>query len=100
ESSLVYGARAGLTGLSSRGPIIHAQPASSTHDILVEGERARMEPAGHGHASVTFHCDTETFILLMYGRVTHEAALASGRLRGEGNHQLINTFGQYFGQHR
>jgi uncharacterized protein (TIGR03083 family) len=75
-------------------------PAASTQDILVEGARVRMEPTGHGQTSVTFHCDTETFILLIYGRVTHEAALASGRLRGEGNPQLITTFGQYFGRPR
>ena len=75
-------------------------PSASTHDIIVEGERARMETAGNGHAAVTFHCDTETFILLMYGRVTHEAALTSGCLMGEGNYQLIKTFGQYFGRHR
>jgi uncharacterized protein (TIGR03083 family) len=75
-------------------------PAASTQDILVEGEKARMEPAGHDQAAVTFHCDTEAFILLMYGRITQEATMASGRLRGEGDHQLIQTFGQYFGRHR
>jgi uncharacterized protein (TIGR03083 family) len=68
----------------------------SVRDILVEGETARMEPAGAVEAAVTFRCDTETFILLMYGRFSQETATASGRLVGEGDPRLIAAFDQWF----
>ena len=56
--------------------------APSAHDMLVDGETARMEPAGAIEAPVTFRCDTETFILLLYGRFSQATATACGRLVG------------------
>jgi hypothetical protein len=71
-------------------------PEPSVYDIIVEGDIARFEPAGREKASVTFHCDLSTFVLVMYGRLTQGAAMDSGRLTGERAHQLIQTFGHYF----
>jgi hypothetical protein len=59
-------------------------------DIVIAGERVWVEPAGAATAIVTFHGGTETFVLLMFGRLpqgmqaTHYsvyayAASASGR---------------------
>ena len=53
----------------------------SKPDLVVEGNTLRIEDAGDTPARVTIHCDTETFVLLVYGRLNLEAALASGRLR-------------------
>jgi hypothetical protein len=41
-------------------------------------------------------CDTETYVLLVYGRLNLEAALASGRLTIEGERELAIAFGQWF----
>jgi uncharacterized protein (TIGR03083 family) len=71
-------------------------PGASSHDILVEGDTAHMEPAGAAEAAVTFHCDTETFILLMYGRFSQATATASGRLVREGEPRLAAAFDQWF----
>jgi hypothetical protein len=72
--------------------------ARSSHrvDIVVEGEQARLEAAGDTPASVTFHCNPETYVLVMYGRLSLEAARTGGRLRIEGEQAVAEAFGQWF----
>jgi hypothetical protein len=65
-------------------------------DIVVEGDDASITEAGDTTASVSFHCDTETYVLVMYGRLSLEAARALGRLRIEGDQALVVAFGQWF----
>lgn len=65
-------------------------------DIVVEGDTARMEPAGEISADVIFKCDTEIFVLLMYGRLTCETAIAAGRLVGEGSREVVAEFNRWF----
>jgi len=65
-------------------------------DIVVEGDHASIAEAGDTTASVTFHCDPETYVLVMYGRLSLEAARAMGRLRVEGDQTLLAAFGQWF----
>jgi putative sterol carrier protein len=65
-------------------------------DIVVAGDHASITEAGDTAASVTLHCDTETYVLVMYGRLSLEAARAVGRLRVEGDQVLVGAFGQWF----
>ena len=65
-------------------------------DIVVEGEQAHIAEAGDTPASVTFRCDPETYVLVMYGRLSLEAARARGRLQIEGDQALAGAFGQWF----
>jgi hypothetical protein len=71
-------------------------PQPSRVDIVVEGERAHLEAAGDTPASVTFFCNPETYVLVMYGRLSLEAARAGSRLRIEGDQALARAFGQWF----
>jgi uncharacterized protein (TIGR03083 family) len=64
----------------------------STHDMLIENEKARMEPAGTAPPHVTFHCDTDIFVLMMYQRLTLEPVIASGQLVVEGDQGLAAAF--------
>jgi uncharacterized protein (TIGR03083 family) len=64
----------------------------STHDMLVENEKARMEPAGTATPHVTFHCETDIFVLMMYRRLTLEPVIASGQLVVEGDQGLTAAF--------
>ena len=41
----------------------------SKPDVIVEGNTLRMEDAGDTTARVTVRCDTETYVLLVYGRL-------------------------------
>jgi uncharacterized protein (TIGR03083 family) len=71
-------------------------PGPTEPDLVVDGATIRMEAAGTASPDVTFGCDTETYILLVYGRLDLEAAVAAGRLRVEGSRQLASAFGQWF----
>ena len=69
--------------------------AGGTQDILVEGDKARMEPAGEGSADLTLAGDTSTFILLMYGRLKLESSISSGRFKAEGDLGIIPNFDRW-----
>jgi hypothetical protein len=69
---------------------------SAQTDIIVEGETARLEAAPQVPAMVTFRCDTETYVLLMYGRLSIAAAIADTRLAVQGDPKAAARFGQWF----
>jgi uncharacterized protein (TIGR03083 family) len=69
---------------------------ATEHDIVVTGDQAQVEPAGTAVAHVLLRCDTETFILLMLGRLPLRDALAQRRLVAEGVREQISAFAQWF----
>jgi uncharacterized protein (TIGR03083 family) len=73
-----------------------AAPVPIDAQIVVEGDKARLEDSPGGPAEVTFRCDTETFALLMYGRLALEQAVAGCRLAVEGDPDLAAQFSQWF----
>jgi uncharacterized protein (TIGR03083 family) len=66
-------------------------------DIVVEGDAASIEPAGAAAATVICRCNTETFVLLMTGRLRLPDVLAQGHLVAEGEVERVDTFAQRFG---
>jgi uncharacterized protein (TIGR03083 family) len=86
----------GRLAVPVRYRFILTEVVPDTHDIVVEGDTVRMEPAGTVEAMVTFRCDAETFLLLMYGRLTQATATDQGRLVSEGDRQLVAAFEQWF----
>lgn len=68
---------------------------SSPYDIVVEDGKCRIEPGGAAVGHVTCRSETETFVLLMYGRLTLESAIAAGRLSVEGDQGLITAFDRW-----
>lgn len=65
-------------------------------DLVIDGNAVRMEAAENTPVDVTFQCDAETYVLLLYGRLNLDDALASGRLVAEGDSRLAQDFGQWF----
>ena len=55
-----------------------------------------MEVNSNVDAHVTFQCDGETFVFLMYGRIGPEAAMANGRISYEGDEELVSAFVQRY----
>jgi hypothetical protein len=65
-------------------------------DMVIEGDRVRVEPAGTAAATVTFRSDTETFVLLMLSRLPLPDALAQHRLVAAGETEQVDAFAQWF----
>ena len=53
-----------------------------------------MQPADAAAPDITFHCDSETFVLLAYERITLAGALEDGRIVVEGDHELAHQFAE------
>jgi hypothetical protein len=67
----------------------------SQYDMLMTADEVRREPGGATAADGTCRCDTEPFVLLMYGRLAPQAAVVNGRLLVEGDRGLL-TVGTWF----
>jgi hypothetical protein len=67
----------------------------STHDIVVENAKARMEPASIATPHMTFRCETDIFVLMMYRRLTLEPVLTAGQLVVEGDQGLVRAFDRW-----
>ena len=65
-------------------------------DVIVQGDKASMEPAGVSRADVTFQCEIETFLLISLGRLTMDDAVATDGLSITGNSRIAHQFTQWF----
>ena len=72
------------------------EPAPFKADIVVDGDKFRLEEALAGPADVSFRCNTDTLAFLMYGRLEESVAISQGRLEVEGDFQLASQFSQWF----
>jgi hypothetical protein len=70
--------------------------AASSMDLVVDNATGQLEAAGEPSAHLRFCCDTETFVLLLYGRSRLEAAIAGGRVVSEGDPELVALLDQWF----
>jgi hypothetical protein len=71
-------------------------PVAVGQDIVLSREGARCEPASDSQADVTFQCATETYVLVMFGRLAVETAIRDGWLAYTGPPELVTAFGQAF----
>ena len=68
---------------------------ATRRDILVEGDKARMEPPSETPANVYVRGDTGNFVLLLSGRLFLNALLAAGSFEAEGDLELIPVFDRW-----
>jgi uncharacterized protein (TIGR03083 family) len=71
-------------------------PVPRRVDIVIVGDHAHIADTTDTPASVTCHCDIETYVLVMYGRLSLEAASSAGRLQIEGEQAWGAAFAQWF----
>jgi uncharacterized protein (TIGR03083 family) len=69
---------------------------ADARDVVAAGGTIRLEAAGQTPAQVTVTCDTETLLLLMWGRLAWETAVADGQIYIEGDHRLAADFGRWY----
>ena len=55
-------------------------PVAQACDIVVDGSTARVDGANAADPDVTFKCDPEAFVLVMWGRESMDSAIADGRM--------------------
>jgi uncharacterized protein (TIGR03083 family) len=65
-------------------------------DIVVSKEGARLQASSTDHSHVLYRCCPETFVLVMYGRLSMTDALAQGRVHVDGDTTLVTAFSQCF----
>ena len=68
-------------------------------DIVVKGEKAHMEPPGETQADLCVRGDAGEFVLLLYGRLSLDSAIATGSFKAEGNVELIHDFDRWLEGH-
>ncbi|MDA0262812.1 MAG: maleylpyruvate isomerase family mycothiol-dependent enzyme [Chloroflexi bacterium] len=69
--------------------------APGSYDIVAGGgQKALMESASDKRPDAVFGCDTQTFLLLVYGRGSMDEALANKRVFVSGNTELAARFGR------
>jgi len=71
-------------------------PVADRRDVVISADGAVVDPAGSEEPDVTFQCDGETYVLVMYGRLKVMDALAEGRLTFDGNPESAVGFGRRF----
>jgi len=71
-------------------------PGARNSDIVVERDRLVMSDAGPAQADVTFQCDLETFLLIAWGRLTIDSAVAADRLTVHGDNEVAPEFERSF----
>ena len=71
-------------------------PVPVHEDFLVKGASFEMEPTGAEPTDVTFRCNTGTYILLIFGRLDVESAVAGGQLAVDGSREQANSFAVWF----
>jgi len=91
-----FRAEAGFSPLPLRYRFEVAQPAPYVVDVVVTEKQQYLEVGSTEAAQVIIRCAGETFVLLMYGRIKPEAAIAEGRVSSEGDQQLVTAFAERF----
>ena len=65
-------------------------------DLLVNGDSYQGGQAGPEQADVVFRCSTGNYILLMFGRLQVERAVAAGRISMGGSQDQAKNFNAWF----
>ena len=73
-----------------------AFPVARSVDLEFTRDGAQIGPAVPETADVTFRCDGETYVLVLYGRLAPEDAISDGRMAFQGDAGLTARFGPMF----
>ena len=73
------------------------EPLEAVYELVIANEEVTLRTGeGDDQADVIFHCDGETYVMVMYGRITPEDAIMSGNLDWDGDERLALGFGARF----
>jgi len=87
-------------GLGLPTPVLYrfdvSSPVAVNEDLLVNGDAYETGPSGPEPADAIFRCNTGNYILLMFGRLQVERAVADGRLSIDGSFDQAKNFNAWF----
>ena len=73
------------------------KPVAAVFELKIANEEVTLRAeAGEEAADVIFRCDGETYVMVMYGRITPDEALVSGKMDWDGDERLALGFGARF----
>ena len=73
-----------------------SDPIEVRDDLIVDGDSYKSETSDTEDSDATFFCNTGNYILLMFGRLQVERAVADGRLTVEGSMERAKDFNSWF----
>ena len=73
-----------------------SSPVAVHEDVVVYGDGYKTETSDTEDADATFHGNTGNYILLMFGRLQVERAVADGRLSVDGSMERAKDFNAWF----
>jgi len=73
-----------------------SSPVAVREDLVVDGDTHKTEASNTEYADAIFRCDTGNYLLLMFGRLQVERAVADGRLSVEGSMERAKDFNAWF----
>ena len=89
-----------VPGLRLSAPVRYrfdiSSPVPVQEDVEVTRETFLIQPVSGAAANVTFRCNTGNYILLIYGRLSPQKGVASGRLTIEGSQAEADNFAAWF----
>ena len=73
------------------------QPVEMTCELVIANEEVTLrQEAGDAEPDVVFTCDGETYVMVMYGRMTPDDALITEKMDWDGSERLALGFGARF----
>ncbi len=73
------------------------EPVEAVYELEIANEEVTLRTGeGSDNPDVVFQCDGETYVMVMYGRLTPDEALVSGKMDWDGNERLALGFGARF----
>ncbi len=72
------------------------EPVPYQINLVVADGAVQQDVGADTSADVLFQCDTETFVLLVYGRLTLDRAFQDGRITASGERAQADAFAQWF----
>ena len=87
-----------VPGLRLPAPVRYRFDISSPvpEDVVVTRESFSIQSVSRAAVNVTFRCNTGNYIRLIYGRLSPQKGVASGRLTIEGSQAEADNFAAWF----
>lgn len=74
-------------------------PEAGARDIIVKGVKATLEASSGDTADLCLSGATDSFIMLMYGRLRLASSISSGQFWAEGRTDLVSVFDEWLDGH-